>query len=118
MSIDFNTRGEHEAVVHKAKLPAAPVPPTAIPMRRYTLAAMIVAGSDLPKIASRAHIGQLSKMHVSVSIGENTFVSQRQENMKGQAVWNQMIRTDDLTMSARPMEVPDVFIKLCVGMVS
>ena len=87
------------------------------PNLRYTLAAMVVCGSDLPKFKSTAHIGKLRQLSVAVSVGSCTLVTQRQNNSNGVAMWNEMLRDDDVSLGDLTHEIPDVFVYLVVGKV-
>jgi hypothetical protein len=51
---------------------------------RYSLVAVVIAGTDIPQFRSRVHIGRMSKMSVRVSIGPVSLTTQRKENNSGE----------------------------------
>lgn len=117
MHIDFNEEGNKSGVVHKAKVMPIPEPIMMRKLHRYTLAAMVVCGSDLPRFRSKTHIGKLRQLSVCVSIGMRSLVTRRQPNVGGQTEWNEMVRADDIELGDTPTEIPDVFVYLIVGKV-
>ena len=84
---------------------------------RYVLAAMVVAGSDLPKFNSTTHIGKLRQLAVSVSIGSHTVTTQRANNVDGVCTWNHFLLDEEVLLGDLPSEIPDVFVYLVLGKV-
>jgi len=54
-------------------------------------------------------------MSIRVSIGCLSATSQRQRNVRGEAIWNEMLYLPHCVLPAEPSSMPDVFVYLCLG---
>lgn len=117
MHVDFNEHGEHVKVIHKQPARHLPEGLLVNKLAPYTLAALVVAGSDLPRFRSKdpRSLGQMSKLSVGVSIGTVMLATPRVGLNMGQYTWNHMLHEQGIMLPKSPAELPDVFVYLLRG---
>ena len=61
------------------------------------------------------HPGRFRSLSVLLSVGSTSTGTQRQRNVRGESVWNELVFLPHVVLPSNPEHAPDIFVYLCAG---
>jgi hypothetical protein len=79
----------------------------------YTLQALVISGSDLPKLGLGSTLTGGEPFRVKLAIGVDEVSTKSAKNEKGVCRWNEFIALPNLDYPEDVNQIPDIFVYLC-----